>query len=234
MHSLEIVVAHYREDLRWLRRVPREFRVTIYDKGGSVRDAIPLENVGHEAHTYLHHLVSRYDALADVTVFCQGKPFDHVPDLHRRLRRLARGGEAPETFRWLGFIIDWDDPEGRRLFQTWDRNTEGRALRMDAFWRALWDELPPARLVFYPGAHFIVRAATVRGRPRAFYERALALSATFPDAGHCFERCWDRVFGCDGIPEDCRGRELPIYLRPIRRLGLTWDSVPPEERGWGE
>ncbi len=32
---------------------------------------IQLPNVGRETHTYLHHIVSRYDSLADWTVFSQ-------------------------------------------------------------------------------------------------------------------------------------------------------------------
>lgn len=232
MQTLELVVAHYREDLRWLRRVPRAFRVTVYDKGDSYPGATRLENVGDEAHAYLHHVVTRYESLADITVFCQGKPFDHVPDFHRRLRRLASGRDEPAGFKWLGFIVDYDDPEGTRLFQAWSKNRDGRELKTAALWRELWDEAPPERLVFYPGAHFMVAAETVHRQPVAFYRRALDISARLADAGHCLERCWDRVFGCDGIPAEYRDRELPVYLRPIRRLGLTWREVPPEERGW--
>ncbi len=232
MAELELVVARHSEALNWLRRVPSAYRVTVYDKGGDHEGAIPLDNVGYEAHTYLHHIVDRYDDLAATTVFVQGRPFDHVPDLHRRLRRLAEGAEPVEDFRWLGFVIDHDDKRGERLFRTWSKNRDGRLLDLDGFCRALWGEEAPERFVFYPGAQFMVRAEQVRRQPRAFYERALALSTDFPDAGHCLERCWDRIFACNGLPERLRGRELPIYLRPIRRLGITWDQVPEEDRGW--
>lgn len=232
MADLELVVARYDEDLKWLRRVSGSFRITIYDKGGDREGAIPLENVGDEAHTYLHHIVSRYDSLAKVTVFAQGRPFDHVPDLHRRLSRLAEGVESVDAFRWLGFVVDHDDPEGKRLFRSWSKNEDGRLLDLAGFCQALWGGVTPERFVFYPGAQFIVSAELIRRQPVSFYQRALALSATFPDAGHCLERTWDRVFDCDGLPESLRGLELPIYLRPIRRLGITWDSVPEEERGW--
>lgn len=91
MTSLELVVARYAEDLSWLRRVPKTVRVTVYNKGGDTVPGMALPNVGREAHTYLHHMVTRYDDLAEVTLFCQGKPFDHVPDLHKILRQLAAG-----------------------------------------------------------------------------------------------------------------------------------------------
>eukprot|EP01038_Epipyxis_sp_PR26KG_P013361 gene13361-17920_t len=39
-----------------------------------------LSNVGCESHTYLNHIISNYEQLADVTYFTQGHPFDHAPD----------------------------------------------------------------------------------------------------------------------------------------------------------
>ncbi|MCA9319316.1 MAG: DUF3431 domain-containing protein [Salinibacterium sp.] len=232
MADLELVVARYAEDLKWLRRVPRAFRITVYDKGGDLENAIPLRNVGYEAHTYLHHVVTRFDDLADLTVFVQGRPFDHVPDLHRRLRRLAEGRESVDAFRWLGFVVDYDDSRGERLFRPWSKNVDGRFLDLEGFCQSLWGESAPETFVFYPGGQFGVRAEQIRRQPASFYERALDLSLNFPDGGHCLERTWDRVFDAHGVPPSLRGRPLPIYLRPIRRLGITWDSVPVDERGW--
>jgi hypothetical protein len=227
MCRLELVVAHCREDLSWLRKVPAAFRVTVYSKGGDAVPAAPLPNVGREAHTYLHHIVDRYESLAARTVFAQGRPFDHVPELRRILRDMAGGRAQAEGFQWLGFVVDWDDRTGSRLFRTWSKNTDRRPLDMARFWRTLWDEPVPERFTFYPGAHFVVTAELVRRRARAFYERARTTAAALPDAAHCFERCWDRVFGVDGIPPALRHRPLPLYLRPVRRLGLTWQSVTP-------
>ncbi|MDA0990148.1 MAG: DUF3431 domain-containing protein [Verrucomicrobia bacterium] len=232
MSDLELVVARFAEDLRWIRRLPESCRVTVYNKGPDLPGATVLPNIGHEAHTYLSHIVARYDSLADTTVFCQGRPFDHVPELHRQLRELAEGQLRVSDFRWLGFIIDYDDPQGTRLFKNWSKNPNGRLLDCNGFWNALWNRPAPERMVFYPGAHFAVTRAQIRSQSRVFYQQALALSIQFPDAGHCLERCWDAVFGCHGIPEKHRGKELPIYLRPIQRLGLTWDAVDPADRGW--
>lgn len=216
----ELVVARHREDLRWLRRVPKTIRVTVYDKGEHADAKHPLPNIGREAHTYLHHIVSHYDDLAPVTVFAQGKPFDHVSNFHAVLRNVADGetGLNTDGFRWLGHIVDWDDPAGSRLFQNWTKNPERTPLPLEEFSRALWNEPAPPRSVFYPGANFVASRELIHRRPRSFYERALGLSATPPDAAHCFERTWDRVFGTNGIPPELRGRELPIYLKPIRRL----------------
>lgn len=229
--SLELVVARHREDLRWLRKVPAQVRVTVYDKGGEAAGAIPLPNVGREAHTYLHHIVSRYDDLAETTIFAQGKPFDHVSTFHHVLRDLAAGRSTSDEFIWLGFIIDWDDATGSRLFQAWSKNHERAPLAMDTFSRALWDRPADERYVFFPGGNFIAQRALIRRNPRSYYERALDVAARLADAAHCFERTWDRVFGIDGLPPEHRGKELPVYTKPIRRLIDAEQAVKPDNAG---
>jgi hypothetical protein len=174
--------------------------------------------VGNEAHAYLHHLAERYDALAPVTVFCQGHPFDHAWDLHEWLRRVASGAEAVEGFRWLGFVVDTDDPRGRRLFVKWSKNRDGRELPLDRFHEALFGGPAPDLIPFYLGGQFAVTAGLARSRPRDFYRRARDLSATLPDAAHCLERLWDRVFGVVGVdPALVRDRDT-VYLRSVRRV----------------
>lgn len=223
--ALELVVARYAEPVVWTRNAPRSVRVAIYDKGGDLdpRDfpratILRLPNVGREAHTYLHHIVERYDAPAALTVFCQGHPFDHAHDLHKVLRALAAGRETVADFRWLGFTIDTDDARGRRLFVRWSKNEDGRELRLDEFHRALFGTEAPERVRFYPGGQFVAAAERIRSRPRTFWERARDLAATFPDAAHCFERLWDRVFGVVGVDEALLEGKDSVYLKPIRRL----------------
>lgn len=233
---LELVVARYRERVEWTRNVPVELRVALYDKGGDLDPGtVPravvtrLENVGFEAHTYLHHIVARYDSLAPVTVFSQGHPFDHVHDMHPFLRGLVAGTERIHGFRWLGFIIDSDDPAGRRLFVPWRKNVDGRELQLDGFCRRLFDEPAKAWSHFHVGAQFAVTDAQIRSRSREFYERALELALTFPDAGACFERVWDRVFDVVGVDPESLDGELCRYLKPIRRIR---DAAPGQAPPW--
>lgn len=228
--SLELVVARHAEDTAWLRRVPRRFRVTVYDKGDGSSGGERLPNCGREAHTYLHHLASRHDSLADVTVFAQGHPFDHAPDLHRRLRALAAGTEAIDDFRWMGFVADTDDPRGRRLFVPWSKNTAREELDLDGFHRALFGSPGPSQYRFFPGAQFAVTGATARTRHPEFFRAAARLAVSFPHAPHCFERCWDRVFGCDGTAGRLPPGQMTAYFKPVRRLlGDKDPLVGPEQ-----
>ena len=220
MFKIELVVARYTEDLSWLRKRPTNLTVTIYDKSPDAsggEQAISLPNVGREAHTYLHHIVSRYDSLAEWTIFCQGKPFDHAYDFKKTMREFADSGIArPPGFTWLGHLIDTDDDRGERLFRPWSKNEDGRGLDMRGFHKALFDTDGPEQYIFVLGAQFAVHRDVVRRQPVSFYERALAISTTFPDAAHCFERSWDRVFGVTGIDANWLAGRQTVYLKPMK------------------
>lgn len=95
MQTKQLVVAKYKEDVSWLANV--NIPAVVYDKCPEVRPEIDLPNVlfietpnvrnGREAHSYLTHISSNYDNLADVTFFVQGDPFEHSPRLLDRLQQ---------------------------------------------------------------------------------------------------------------------------------------------------
>jgi len=214
------VVARFQENLNWLRRVPPLIERTIINKNPDfpVPASIVLPNVGREAHSYLHHIVSRYDDLSAVSIFCQGHPFDHAFDFHASLQEIAAHPEGVGDFRWLGHIIDTDDARGHTLFRTWSKNDDGCELDAHGFHRALFGCDGPEFYTFRLGAQFAVTRSQLRARPLEFWKRALEVSVEFPDAAHCFERSWDRVVGVmepDAIWLD--GRKT-AYLKPIKRL----------------
>ena len=75
--NIEIVIAHYKENIEWLNdnKNEKNISITIYDKGNNKienSNSIPLKNVGRESHTYLYHIVNNYDNLANKTIFFQG------------------------------------------------------------------------------------------------------------------------------------------------------------------
>lgn len=218
---LELVVAHYNEDLAWLRRVPPEFRVTVYHKGAADSPGERLPNVGREAHTYLYHLAEHYDDLADVTIFVQGHPFDHAPDLHKRLRALASGKESVTDFWWLGFLADTDDSRGRRLFVPWSKNTAREELDLEGFHLRLFGEAGPSEYRFFVGAQFAVTREAAHRRGLDFFKAARDLAVDFPLAPHYFERCWDRVFKTNGTAGRLRDGEMTAYFKPLRRLAQS-------------
>ncbi|MPR35079.1 DUF3431 domain-containing protein [Salmonirosea aquatica] len=218
--SIELVVAHYHENLNWLKRVPCTIQKTIYSKAEAPL-LLPhhiLSNVGREAHSYLHHLVTRYHSLADYTVFCQGKPFDHAYDFHATLRKLAAGEFSDQSFVWLGHIIDTDTPDGL-LFRQWSKNKVGDELDLAGLHQNLFGTSGPDSYPFVLGAQLIVSRKLVHAQPLPFYQKAFKLTTTFPNAAHGYERMWDRVFNVEGIDRKWLANRKTVYLKPIKRLG---------------
>lgn len=219
--GVDLVVARHGEDTAWLRNTAPGVRAVVYNKGtpGAWPGEIPLPNSGREAQTYLHHIVENYAAPAEVTVFAQGKPFDHAFDFHGSLARISQQGIADTSgFEWLGHIIDTDDARGSVLFQTWSKNPEKRPLDMARFWGRLFPGDCPARFTFACGAQFAASRELILRRPRDFYERARDLSLSHPDAPHFFERVWNHVFDVPGFPPGFLAGRETVYLKPIRRI----------------
>jgi hypothetical protein len=77
----EIVIARYKEDLSWLKKIPKSIKITVYNKGLDDINypSIKLPNIGRESHTYLYHIITNYNNLADQTIFCQGDSIFHSP-----------------------------------------------------------------------------------------------------------------------------------------------------------
>lgn len=218
--TVEVVVCRCGEDLAWTRNLPPGVRLTVYDKTPAPSPAWPesrlLPNVGREAHAWLHHLAERYDNLAAWTVFTQGHPFDHAPDMHRVIRRLAAAEEKTAEFLWLGFLWETDDARGRPTFVNWTKNPERRELDLDGFFRKLWGAPAPGTVRYVGGGQFALTPRVVYRRPREFYLRARALAAEFPDAAHVLERTWDRVFLEPPLDPKLFGPSGLRILKPVK------------------
>lgn len=220
---VEVVVCRHGENLAWTRNLPREVTLTVYDKTEIPEKpwpgSIPLPNVGREAHAWLHHLTVRYHSLPLWTVFAQGHPFDHAPDMHRFIRDLQGGKMVGRDFYWLGFLWETDNPLGHPSFVNWTKNPERRPLDLPRFFRALWNEACPETIRYVGGGQFALSAEAARRRPLAFYEQAKALAQEFPDAAHAFERTWDRIFLAPPLPEHLFPPSGYRLLKPVRQPG---------------
>lgn len=241
MHTvprIELVIARHEEELRWLRRIPKEILVTVYNKGGDLAPELlsllsagrhivfrKLPNEGREAHSYLTHLSEHYEDLKEITVFCQGHPFDHAPDFHDRLGALVSGLDKVERFRWYGFLEETDDPQGKRLFVRWSKNPERLELETGRLYRELFGETYPDWFQFRGGAQFAVNRQAVQERAQSFYLKALELSLSVPRAAHSYERIWDRLFGPPAIDPASLGPSGVRYHKRIRRLEASRDSL---------
>ncbi|NCD35421.1 MAG: DUF3431 domain-containing protein [Spartobacteria bacterium] len=197
-----LVVAKYREDVSWVRRLG--FQAIIYDKSG-LQENFPLPNIGRETHTYLYHILHFYPKFPEYTVFLQGNPFDHLcagmtteslynlikieiskkvkfkglscysircDELGRPHQLACKGG------KWSGFLNDI--PVGRVYGQLFS------------------GPIPSSFHCRAPAGLFLVHSSRILCRPKSFYEKAMEIILCDKDdimnTGHAFERLWYIIF----------------------------------------
>ena len=105
--DVELVIARYNENLDWLKKVPKNIKITIYNKGKE-NISYPftqIPNVGRESNTYLYHIIKNYNNLSKNTIFCQGNPFDHCPKFIKLLKHVHKY----EKIQPLNSTLDIDE-----------------------------------------------------------------------------------------------------------------------------
>lgn len=189
---MKIVVSRYNEGIEWTT----EFRehIVLYNKGSDYIDgAFVLPNVGREGHTYFHYICENYDTLDDYTVFLQGNPFDHSPNICSQLRELL--SELPlntkrEEFYYFNPVLF----ECNLLYGC--RYHPG--LPFDRVYNTLFeDEVSDKSIKFGPGAQFCVSRDRIRRRPITFYQKIVDMLGNHvgPNEGYVIERMHMLIFG---------------------------------------
>lgn len=193
----ELVVARYHENLNWIKPYMAQ-KVTIYNKGDSfIEGAIPLPNVGREAHTYLYHIVNKWNDLYPYTAFVQGNPFPHCYTIEDELRYNTR----------LKFLCNHSP-----CACDWQGNPNHPGLDVGKFIEEMWVDFPIKELIFFPGAMFQVSKEVIKQHTLDWWKKLLLLtsdektSGVFnintgrsycradPMAGYAFERLWPYIF----------------------------------------
>ncbi|KAF2814589.1 uncharacterized protein BDZ99DRAFT_434293 [Mytilinidion resinicola] len=228
--EFECIVAHYNEELSWLEELAPD--TIIYSKGntpasGSWKEVRTLPNIGREAHTYLHHLVTYYDSIADVTLFVQGDaynpdgrtpPHSTVPVPEMKSRSINSNSTSgftcftpvvPNFDQWSG--LPWEtDPKFRWWFHKNGKTMLRAQLTPAEFWTEYIGGPHPESVWFASGAFFGVTRETVQARPKSFYEKLLKAFTDAnhrnPEYGHYVERLWGSIFlDHEGALESRRG-----------------------------
>ena len=227
--SFEIVIAHYNEDLSWLEDDIDS--CTIYSKGGQ-KNAPPypyhaLPNIGREGQTYLHHIIERYDTLADVTLFLQGRVDDHFSITFDEVKERARNTEPGQVttfpYRELETFDHWDGIPWAEYpsWKKWTTMSEWKkAPKTPAqYWQTVFPRRPvPASVGFQPGALFAVRKDSIQRYPRSTYEVLMQeffsgeMAHVNPETGHFIERFWQAMFSDEYICWDLE-RDVSIEKR---------------------
>lgn len=204
--TFEIVVARYQEDIDWVYTIPHT--VWLYNKGGdsqplNLPDQVTwqcLPNVGREFGTYLHHIVSRWSSLADMTLFLQGSP---CPAKHDAVLPSWEEYNRPEQ----GYVSVHDFTEHRDVDDHWHNERFGHCSLLSrdkhAFYQLIGVDVPMVSS-FNHGAQFAVSRERIHIRGFAFWEKlavlALQQSLTLSlrcysnyEVGCLFERAWPYI-----------------------------------------
>ena len=227
--DLQLVIARYRENVDWRHRF-QGIPTIVYEKGER-RGAYRLPNIGREAHTYLHHIVTHYGHLAPLTVFLQGDPYSHVADLEDKLWNLS-----PDVgFQDLCDHVLVEDGDGHPI-------QPGLGLR--EIYQALFDEPAPDFFLCHSAACFAVSRENVLRRPRTFYEKARDLVVSRELGPWEIERLWQTMFQTRAVRQGVVTAADAGFFGELRLFVMTyreWNSQPlvvvdlglsEEQRNW--
>jgi len=183
-----IVVARYNEDLEWSKQF---LNVIIYNKGIKLTNdfnQILLNNVGREGHTYYKHIYDNYDNLAEYTIFLQGNPFDHSPNIISNLNNYINNKELNIDFEFLSeWIISCNingciHHTGLPLIETYEK--------------IFGEKKDNNNFLFGAGAQFIVSRKKILQRPKEFYLNIIKIleNEMYPLTPWVIERFHNLIF----------------------------------------
>ena len=234
-----IIVARYREDISWTKHFPK---VLIYNKGDKLNcpNEIMLTNVGREGHTYYKYIYDNYDKLEDYTVFLQGNPYDHSPNIISNLTKYIRNSKLDTDFEFLS----------ERIFNCtllWCKY-HGRPLPLSSVYEQLFNKKDfNKELVFGAGAQFLVSKKQILRHSREFYLKIVNLLGyeKNPIEGYVIERFHKTIFAPQkriNLVERPWQKQATIISnpsKPIKRaiLAKTLSAIPlttgnPFSRGY--
>ena len=187
-----IIIARYNEDVNWCKQFSN---VIIYNKGTEMTDdfnQILLDNVGREGHTYYKHICDNYDNLADYTIFLQGNPFDHSPNIISNLNKYIDNIDSNVDFEFLSESVyecnlyGCSHHGGLPLIEVYEK-----------IFNLIPDEdIKNKNFKFGAGSQFIVSKNKILQRPKDFYLKIVELlnNDIGPIEGYVIERFHKLIF----------------------------------------
>lgn len=188
--SFCIIVARYNEDVEWTKQFPN---VIIYNKGdklGNGYNEIFLNNVGREGHTYYKYICDNYENLAEHTIFLQGRPFDHSPNIISNLNKYINDKNLNIDFEFLSEQVHHSS-----LDLEYMRNWQCKNIHQN--WKYIFGtNSDNQECIFGAGAQFIVSKKKILKNSKEFYEKIVKLLeySIDPQEGHNIERFHKYIF----------------------------------------
>lgn len=187
-----IIIARYNEDINWSKQFSN---VIIYNKGTKIANNFNnflLDNVGREGHTYYKHICDNYDNLSDYTIFLQGNPFDHSPNIISNLNKYINNTDLNIDFEFLSESVyecnlyGCSHHDGLPLIEVYEK-----------IFNLIPDEdIKNKNFKFGSGAQFIVSKNKILQKPKDFYLKIVELlnNEINPIEGYVIERFHKLIF----------------------------------------
>ena len=188
---MKFVISRYNENVEWANGLEN---CIIYNKGTSPittkHPVFPLPNVGREGHSYLHHIIMNYHSLDDYTIFLQGFPFDHTPNLEHIMNDVKKK-VYQDNVSFTYSILSKD------IYTIGlDRGEFSHKLAKEVYPKVFGKEKEEHTFTFGAGAQFIVSKEAILSRTKEFYKNMIKLLDydVNPVEGYVIERFWNMIF----------------------------------------
>ena len=193
--SFCIVVARYDECVEWTKQFPN---VIIYNKGKNLDNdynevdykEVFLNNVGREGHTYYKYICDNYENLSEYTIFLQGRPFDHSPNIISNLTKYIDNKEWSIDFEFLSEQIHHSSLD-------LECNIYLECKNIHKTWEFLFGTSSKNKeCIFGAGAQFIVSKKKILKNTKEFYENIVKMLEydIHPIEGYEIERLHKYIF----------------------------------------
>jgi hypothetical protein len=186
---MKIIVARYNENIEWTKQFPN---VIIYNKGLKLNEDYEeyfLENVGREGHTYYKYIYDNYDNLDDYTIFLQGNPFDHSPNIIDRLWKIInKENKNNNDFEFLSEQIITCNLSGCYYDMSLPL--------VDVYEKVFDEKKNNLEFEFGAGAQFMVSKKIIHKKPKEFYLKIIKILdyTCNPIEGFIIERFHKLIF----------------------------------------
>jgi hypothetical protein len=218
MSSIDLVISYYKEELGWLEKYKdvRFNNIYLYNKGPLETNTpyieIKLENIGRCDHTYLYHIIDKYDELADVTIFTTGSV--DLPHKSEKLDFIIKRTLETNNSAFQGnFLFFYNVRDYYYYFQIADYESSYQSNKTNApmerskikpfgKWYDTHFKGIDVDLASLCGI-FSVSKKHIHQHPKEYYKNLIAEfpNNSNPEVGHYFERAWLAVF--NPIPKEC-------------------------------
>ena len=196
LDKIDVVIARYNENLAWINKLDSQrFNVIIYNKGDDLNaeeitckiSVYKLENVGREAHTILHHIVHNFNTLAKHTIFLQGYPFDHFPNMIKYLN----------NYDFDEFSLDFlGNLSGKSLNHFYEKHKSKftapefeQLVKITELSNCKW-----TKEKFKIGAMFLTHQRYIYKHTKSYYNSLLQITLDGYKAPWVLEKFWHQIF----------------------------------------